>query len=49
MLFSQISISCFNFKHPHVFFSFIAEKRLTLPAIHPNIRPPLKRPYRLEA
>lgn len=40
---------CFVFIHINQVFAFIAEKGLTHPCIHPNIRPPLKRPYRLEA
>ncbi len=32
-----------------VFFNIYSEKYLTLLLNRPNIRPPLKRPYRLEA
>ena len=39
----------FIFKHSFIFFNFSLEKCLTPHLIHPNIRPPLKRPYRLEA
>lgn len=40
---------CFIFKHLPSFFRFSIEKCLTPYLIRPNIRPPLKRPYRLEA
>ena len=33
----------------YIFKGKMPEKCLTHPGIHPNIRPPLKRPYRLEA
>ena len=53
MIFSTSNIlrqeNSFNFIQLIIFFRIIAEKRLTPPFIRPIIRPPLKRPYRLEA
>ncbi len=43
------STICVIFKHLFTFFRFSLEKCLTPYLIQPNIRPPLKRPYRLEA
>ena len=39
----------FIFRHLSIFFSHAIEKHLTHYSFQPNIRPPLKRPYRLEA
>lgn len=44
-----ISHICFIFIHLTLFSKIILEKSLTAFHIHPIIRPPLKRPYRLEA
>ena len=53
MIFTASNVSrqqnSFNFIQLNIFFRIIAEKRLTPPLIRPIIRPPLKRPYRLEA
>ena len=53
MIFTASNVSrqqnSFNFIQLNIFFRIIAEKRLTPPRIRPIIRPPLKRPYRLEA
>ena len=53
MIFTASNVSrqqnSFNFIQLNIFFRIIAEKRLTPPFIRPIIRPPLKRPYRLEA
>lgn len=40
---------CFIFMQTFPKSVFFAEKRLTPSHFRPNIRPPLKRPYRLEA
>src|SRR5690606_23976123 len=40
---------CFKFTHSIQKIIFFMEMRLTPPCFHPIIRPPLKRPYRLEA
>ena len=53
MIFTASNVSrqqnSFNFIQLNIFFRIIAETRLTPPLIRPIIRPPLKRPYRLEA